>query len=431
MTEPLKLWDLATERAFLGAVWQSAGRAMSDTEITVEDFQHGPHRRLFQAFVEMHANGTPFDAAGVHTALGNDVPQVAPSLAEVVTVGVAAASAGWYADTLIRYTTHRRAVEAAARITQKANGQVDPDELAEFARGQIDQAMTPRGSTPVETWIEQLDRAESRWQTPVTDAIPTGWHDLDELLSGGGLRPGHLTVVGARPGVGKSLVATMLAGKTAAAGHGVYFASVEMSSDELTDRIAAAATGVPLSDITNRSLSNEQIQSMKPALKRIASWPLTLDDRVSTVAHIKRGARNKTRESSGLGLVIVDYLQLLASPDTGKIPRHEVVAGMSRSMKLMAREFNVPVVLLSQLNRGSVQRESKQPMISDLRESGAVEQDADEIILLHRDEDDADLAGQIQLHLAKNRHAATGIVRLAWKPYVSRITNMSPIGGAA
>lgn len=418
------LWDLGTERAFLGAVWHSAGKVLSDTEIVEDDFQHWPHRRLWAAFSAMWAEGAPFDLATVRQHCGDDFPRVNEALVEIVSSGVVGQSANWHANVLMRLTAHRRAVEAATRITQIATGEMEADELAEFARQQIDQATADRGLVPAETWEQQLDRAQARWRTPVTDAIKTHWDDLDELLSGGGLRPGHLTVIGARPGVGKSLVATVLAGRAAATGHGVYFASVEMSSEELTDRIAAAASMIPLSDLTNRTLTDDQVRQMEAALSRIRHWPLTIDDRVSSVAHVKRGVRTASRDPRGLGLVIVDYLQLMEPAEKGgRTPRHEQVAGMSRAMKLLAREFSVPVVLLSQLNRNSTQRESRQPVISDLRESGAVEQDADEIILLHRDDDDADLAGHIQLHLAKNRHGSTGYVRLRFRPQISRIEN--------
>lgn len=425
----VELHDFVAERMFLGSVWHSSGRVLTDTVITVEDFQHQPHRSLWTAFSAMWSEGVPFDPAGVARALGDELPRTSSALAEVVTSGAVPQSAGWHANVLTRLSAHRSAVEAATRIIQAANGDTDSDELAEFARGQIDRAMQERGSVPLEEWSDQIDRAMDRWQTPVTDAIATTWVDLDEMLSGGGLRPGHLTVVGARPGVGKSLVATMLAGLTAAHGRGVYFASVEMSSDELTDRIAAAATGVNLADLTNRNLTDEQIASLRLGLARLRKWPLTLDDRVTTINDIRRGVRNASRKPGGINLVIVDYLQLLSAADT-KISRQEQVSGMSRAMKLMAKEFGVPVVLLSQLNRGSTQRENKQPIISDLRESGAVEQDADEIILLHRDDEDADLAGHIQLHLAKNRHGATGYVKLKWQPYISRITNLGYAGAA-
>ena len=417
------LHDHDAEAALLGAIWHSAGRALDDTTATAEDFHHPAHERLWQALQQLHTSGAPWDAAGITQALGTDIGRCQDAMLAMVTSPAIPQSAGWHANTLKTWTLRRRAVIAATRIHQAATGNTEADQLAEFARTQIDALDTGADDDTPPSWSEQLNASLNRWRNPITDAIATGWPDLDEMLSGGGLRPGHLTVVGARPGVGKSLVATMLAGRTAAAQHGVYFASVEMSTDELTDRIAAAATGVNLADLTNRTLSGDQMTELQHGVQRISTWPLYIDDRVTAVAHIRRGARRVARSSSGLGLILIDYLQIMDGKAPPGTNREQVVAGMSRSLKLLAKQLEVPVVLLSQLNRGSVQRADKSPLISDLRESGAVEQDADEVILLHRDDDDPELAGQIQLNLAKNRHGPTGIVRLRWQPYISRISN--------
>lgn len=427
------LHDLHAERMWLGAAWHSAGRILDDTTITVEDFTHSPHRRIYEAMQTMHADGIPFDAAGMTRTLGEDLARVGGALTEIVTSGAVAQSAGWHANVLSRLTTHRRVIEAATRIGQAANGDRDLDDLTEFARAEIDRALNVATASEAAAWSDHLDRAFTRWQTPIGDAVPTGWHELDELLSGGGLRPGHLTVIGARPGIGKSLVATMLAGKAAAAREGaVYFASVEMSAEELTDRIAAAASGTDLSALTNRTLTDEATERLRGGLARIRDWPLDLDDRVTTVADIRRGARNAARRHGHLRLVLIDYLQLLdAKTSNNRASRQELVSELSRSLKLLAREHNVPVVMLAQLNRSATQRADKQPLLTDLRESGSVEQDGDEVILLHRDDNDPELAGQIQLHLAKNRHGPTGTVHLRWLPQLSRITNLPTYGSAA
>lgn len=428
------LADLHAERMWLGAVWASHGRILDDTPINDDDLQHAPHQRLHQALRQMHADGSPFDPAGVTRALGSDLARVSDALTEVVTSGAIPQQAGWYANVLTRLTAHRRVVQAATRLAQMANGDRDVDELAEMARAELDQALGMTTDTAsAAAFAEHLEAAQTRWQTPITDASPTGWHELDELLSGGGLRPGHLTVIGARPGVGKSLVATMLAGYTAAqrAG-GVYFASVEMTADELTDRIAAARAGVSLRDLTNRSLDAEQAQQVAAKTATMRDWPLDLDDRVATIGDIRRGVRNAHRRYGSLRLVIVDYLQLLDAKTTSKqATRQELVSELSRSLKLLAREHAVPVVMLAQLNRAAAQRTDKRPVLTDLRESGSVEQDGDEVILLHRDDNDPDLAGQIELHLAKNRHGPTGTVRLRWQPQLSRITNLPTYGSAA
>jgi replicative DNA helicase len=419
------LHDPDTERAVLAAVLHSGGQALPDLTLDCDDFQHWPYRLLWDAFTRMHRDGAPFDSPSLIAHLGDDLPRALDAITDLFGSGVAPSSAPWHAAQLAAVSTRRRLTEAAARINQAAAGSMDTAELAEFAREQIDTATTARGGAPLPAFQDLIDRAVQRWQSPITDVIPTGWQDLDELLSGGGLRPGHLTVVGARPGLGKSLVATMIAGRTAAAGRGVYFASAEMTADELVDRFAAASTGVSLADLSGQALTGEQVQSMQLILRRLRRWPLAVDDRAHSITAIKRAARTLNRAPAGLSLVVVDYLQLLESVDASRLPRHEVVAGMSRALKLLARDLGVPLVLLSQLNRSSMQRADKRPIISELRESGAVEQDADEIILLHRDDDDPDLAGQVELHLAKNRHGPTGHVRLRWQPYISRITDLN------
>jgi replicative DNA helicase len=432
MTADLR--DFRAELMWLGACWHSAGRVLEDTALTADDFQHAPHARLFDAMTVMRRDGVPFDAAGITRTLGADLGRVNEALTEMVTSGAVGHQAGWYAQVLTRLTTHRRVVEVAARLTQAANGERDVDDLAELARAEIDRALSNAAAGAVaDPWSAHVDRATQRWATAIDDAVPTGWHELDDLLSGGGLRPGHLTVVGARPGVGKSLVATMLAGYAASARDGgVYFASVEMTADELTDRIAAASAGVNLSHLTNRTLSNDEMTALQRRLSGIRDWPLDIDDRVTTVADIRRGARNAARRHGRLRLVLVDYLQLLdAKPAHKTANRQEMVSDLSRSLKLLAREHHVPIVMLAQLNRGAAQRADKRPLLTDLRESGSLEQDGDEVILLHRDDTDPDLAGQIELHLAKNRHGPTGTVRLRWLPAVSRISNLSHLGGAA
>lgn len=428
-----ELRDLHAERMWLGAVWHSAGRILDDTTVTGDDIVHGPHRVIHEAMLRMRADGFPFDAAGMTRALGDKIGQASGALTEVVTSGAVPQSAGWYANVLTKLGVHRRVVEAATRIGQAANGDRDLDDLTEFARAELDRALDIATANEVDDWAAHLDRAATRWQTPVTDASPTGWHELDEMLSGGGLRPGHLTVIGARPGVGKSLVATMLAGYTAAQRDGgVYFASVEMSAEELTDRIAAARAGVNLRDLTNRSLSPEQATALAEKVAGMRDWPLDLDDRVNTIADIRRGARTSARRHGRLRLILVDYLQLLdAKPGNSRATRQEMVSELSRSLKLLSREHQVPVVMLAQLNRSATQRTDKQPLLTDLRESGSVEQDGDEVILLHRDENDPDLAGQIRLILAKNRHGPTGSVQLRWLPQLSRILNLPTYGSAA
>lgn len=249
--------------------------------------------------------------------------------------------------------------------------------------------------------------------------LPTGWADLDDMLTGG-LRPGHLVIIGARPSVGKSLVATELARQVAARGTGVLFASLEMSCDEVTNRIAASMTRVPLSTLTGGRANDEEMDRLGTLLARVADWPLHIDDRASVgVAGIRGRAGDLARTPRGLGLVVVDYLQLITPPDL-RAPREQQVASFSRALKLLAKDLGVPVVALSQINRAPMMRADKRPLMSDLRESGAIEADADEILLLHREDEDPE---ELEVNVVKNRHGETGTVYLTWMPHVGTIGN--------
>jgi replicative DNA helicase len=220
-----------------------------------------------------------------------------------------------------------------------------------------------------------------------------------------------------------SLMGTELAGNVAAVGAGVLFSSLEMSAAEVTDRIASSKTKVPLATLTGGLATDEQMDDLARFLTRAVDWPLEIDDRAGVgVAAIRGRARDLTRRPRGLGLVIVDYLQLVAPTDR-RAPREQQVASVSRGLKLLARDLAVPVVALSQVNRGPSSRENKRPVMSDLRESGAIEADADEIWLLHRD--DEQMPGELEVNVVKNRHGATGVVNLGWHPWTGRVTNIT------
>ncbi len=235
----------------------------------------------------------------------------------------------------------------------------------------------------------------------------------------GGLRPGHLLIVGARPAVGKSVVASVIAHAVARRGVGTLFCSLEMSRDEVTDRVAADIASVDVGRLTRRELRPEDWERLKTAQASASGWPLKVVDRADqTVSGVRARARDVSRRKGGLGLVVVDYLQLM-KPSDSKAPRQEQVASISRGLKLLAKEMQVPVVALAQVNRGPMNRTDKRPAMSDLRESGSIEADADEIVLLHRD--DKESPGEIEFIVEKNRHGRTGTVALAWAPHFSRV----------
>ena len=422
--------DPAVEQRVIGAVVLSAGRVLRDLNLDEEDFASPPHAELWRGVQNYLAAGKPLTPELFAAYVRDRRPVLMPVLVECLGgVGVPD-EAAHFAGHLRTLTARRRVEQAAAALAQLAQADQDmtPEELAEAARGQVDRFTDRRGgqggtTTLGDAYLGSLDR----WAIPDTNVLPTGWRDLDEVLTGG-LRPGHLTVIGARPAIGKSLLATELARMVASRGVMTSIHSLEMTTEEVTDRIASSVTRVPLAALTGGTTDAYEQEALSDGLAKVADWPLHIDDRSGVgITAIRTRCRDLTREGE-LGLVIVDYLQLVRPLDA-KAPREQQVSGISRGLKLMAKDLGVPVVALAQVNRaGAAANPRDRPQMHHLRESGSIEADADEIMLLHRniglpEGDEDDLYGQLEVNVVKNRHGDTRPIRLAWIPAAGRIAD--------
>jgi len=254
--------------------------------------------------------------------------------------------------------------------------------------------------------------------------ISSGFPRLDHLTAG--FQPKELTILGARPSIGKTAVAANIAVHVAAAGKTVAFFSLEMPSKALIDRMCCARGKVDLQAHRHGKLKDEQKQYYLGALAEIVATPLYIDDQPGQTATTIEARAARLQATAGLSLVVVDYLGLMAAERKGTETREQVVAGISRAMKGMAKRLNVPVILLSQLNRELHKRLDKRPMLSDLRESGAIEQDADLVLFLHREEyynrDDESLTGKGELIIAKARNGPLGTVHLHYDARTCRFS---------
>ncbi|NAE18212.1 replicative DNA helicase [Enterococcus hirae] len=422
--------DLAAEQYVLGGIIKSAGRTFSDCEqIHGSDFYRPQHEQLWNLIQEEYAAGRPVELAALGPRLfAGEVRGVsADYLITLQNACTSVANVGFYAKRVSATARLRRLQQAAASLMELAETAAldDIEEVVEQARAAVDAAVAAGGegggNEDIPTFAEAIQDAFDRWSEPPEAVLPTGWHDLDDYFNGG-LRRGHLVVIGARPAVGKSVAAAVVASQVADQNVGVLWASLEMGRGEVVARVAANVAGVFLDNLESHRLSEADWQKLMRFRAKAASWPLTIDDR-STIGltHLRKRARDAARSKAGLGLIVVDYLQLMA-PANSSTPRHEQVAEISRGLKILAREFNVPVVALAQVNRGSIARADKRPVMSDLRESGQIEADADEIILLHREDDKR--PGEIDFIVEKNRHGRQGTVSLAWAPHFSRIASM-------
>lgn len=422
--------DVAAEQIVLGAALLDH-RIIDDLTIQAEDFYRPIHEQLWRLITTEHRAGNPTDIVAIGQRITTTpIRGMEPGyLVDLMQTVPTIQNGPYYSRLVSALAQLRRLEETGIRITQIA-AEAPWDKAAdalEEARAEVDRsAKVTSADSTIRTYGEALADAMEKWETPDRDVWATGWTDLDRILNGG-WRPGHLTIMGARPAVGKSLVAACASKQAAERGVGVMFFALEMSEDEVVARIAANSAGVDLSRIETRSMTDIDWQRVARHAGAAYDWPLVVDDRARlSVAQIRAKVRTVQRRFA-TPLVVVDYLQL-ARPADARENRERQVSRIAEECKLLAKEFGVHVLALAQVNRGPEHRQEKRPTMSDLRESGGLEAHADEVIMLHRDDEES--PGEIELHVEKNRHGRTGKVALAWAPHMSAARDMYR-GGAA
>lgn len=406
--------DLDPEKACIGIAMDRPA-ALLDMDLIGDDFTDPRAGALWDLIVRMDASREAVTPATVLDASRSLPVKVDGTyIFDAYAARPLPALAAKYASIVANNAGLRRLRMAAQRINQLVDGGGSAHEVAEIVRAEID---ATNRSAPVGRLIgETIDDTLDSLDKP-SAAIPTPWPDLNRLIRG--WRPGALYVIGARPGVGKTLV-----GLQAALGlcdHGyVALSSLEMPRREIEARVIANLARVPLGRLEGTSdgvepLRESDWERIRNVDRTLRNLTLAIDDRSDiTVLDIRSHARTITRRGRLAG-VVVDYLQLLSNPRGDRRNRHEIVADYSRSLKILAKELDCPVIALSQLNRASEGRQDKRPILADLRESGAVEQDADVVILLHTPEPKPgdDLHNpDLDLLVAKNRHGVMGTVQL-------------------
>jgi replicative DNA helicase len=428
ITEQQPPQDLAAERAVLGALLD--GRwpiADAKDMLSSEHFYAPRHATLYGELLEMHAAGEPIDPVLVLDKLTRDglVSKIdGPYLATLVQEASYGAHAERHARLVVDKWRLRRLREAAIRTQQLVETGGDADEIIDRARAVVDEVAVLGRTVVEETFADTMSAYLTEADQPQTPAISTGIRELDVQL-GGGLRPGQLVVVGARPGAGKSVLGVNLASAVAEAGYGVLFCSLEMARQELMHRLVASVGDVPLQALISGELSSEQRRRRGLVVARSASWALKIDENPrQSVTSIRAAARDLTRTKRGLGVLIVDYLQLMHNGGRKHERRDLEVGENTRGLKILAKELGIAVVALCQVNRGPEARADKRPTMADLRESGSIEADADTVLLLHRDPEAEDY---IEVHVPKQRSGPTGTVRLYWSGTYQRITGQTPL----
>ena len=356
----------------------------------------------------------------------------APYLHTITSAVPIAANASYYAGIVREKAILRRLVDAGTRIVQFGYaGEGDVDDLVDQAQAEVYQVTDKRNTEDYAPLSEIMDGVLDEIEAIGNrDAglygVPTGFADLDDLTNG--LHAGQMIIVAARPAVGKSTLALDLC--RAASIHNnltsVFF-SLEMTRSEITMRLLSAEAKVPLNHIRNGQLSEDDWTKLARKMGEVSSAPVFIDDSPNmTMMEIRAKAR-RLKQRHDLRLVVIDYMQLMTSGKKVESRQLEV-SEFSRQIKLLAKELEVPIIALSQLNRGPEQRSDKRPMLSDLRESGSLEQDADMVVLLHREdlyERESTRPGEADLIVAKHRNGPTRDITVAFQGHYSRFVDMA------
>ncbi len=429
--------DLLAEQSTLGGMLLS-GDAVADVVESLRgtDFYVPKHELIFEAILSLYSHGEPTDVIAVTDELikTGDLQRAggADYLHSLTSIVPTAANAGYYASIVRERALLRRLVEAGTRIVQMGyNGQGEALDLVNNAQAEIYSVTGAEQSedyvplqVAVDAAVEEIEAARGR--DGQMTGIPTGFSGLDQLTNG--LHGGQMIVVAARPAMGKSTLALDFARAAAIKhNHPTVFFSLEMGRSEIAMRLMSAEGAVPLQSMRKGNLDSRDWTTIASTRGRINDAPLYIDDSPNmTLVEIRAKCR-KLKQRVGLKMVVIDYLQLMTSGKRVE-SRQQEVSEFSRALKLLAKELQVPVIALSQLNRGPEQRADKKPAISDLRESGSIEQDADMVILLHREaayEKDSPRAGEADLIVAKHRNGPTDTVTVAFQGHFSRFTDMA------
>lgn len=439
--------NLQAEESVLGAMLLSREAIADAVEVLEpEHFYKPAHGHVYEAVTSLYAAGQPVDAvtvaeelnrAGLLEAIGG--PGL---LIDLQGATPAVGNAAHYARIVEEHALLRRLISVSNEIADIAYSV--PDDVvkavddAEARMFDVAQRRVANTTAPIKDLLsDNLDRLEMLYERgDAITGIPTGFLDLDELTSG--LQPNAFYVVGARPAMGKTAFALGMATNAAMqTGKPVLVFSLEMSQLELSQRILCSDAKVDATRVKTGKLDEADWNRISHSVGRLAEAPIYIDDNPHTsVMEIRAKSRRLKSRVGELGMVVVDYIQLMSGRSNAE-SRQVEVSEISRNLKILARELETPVIALAQLNRSLEQRQDRRPMLSDLRESGALEQDADMVMFLYRDEiynAESDQRGIAEVIVAKHRNGPTDTVKLAFLGQYTRFENMArrpaPAGGA-
>jgi replicative DNA helicase len=429
--------NLDAEKSLLGAVLIDEETLADISEhVTANDFYEKRHGIIYGGMMRLYEKHKPVDLLTLSDELKrkDEIELVGGSayLTELTNYVPTAAHAEAYAELVAQKAVRRRLIKASGEISELGyNEETTTQELLEKAEAELfsvsDQSLK-QDLVSIETILtESFDRMEELHRNKGTlRGVRTGYRDLDTMTAG--LQRSDLIILAARPAMGKTTFVTNLAYNIATvAKQPVLFFSLEMSKEQLVDRMLADASGVDAWNIRTGNLSDDDFSKLSEAMGEMAEAPIFIDDTPGmTVLEMRTKARRAMHEQP-LGLIIIDYLQLMQGSGRDGGNRVQEVSEISRGLKLIARELNVPVIALSQLSRSVESRSPQIPQLADLRESGSIEQDADIVMFIYREEyynPETDRQHITDLIISKHRNGPTGKVELYFDPQRLRFTSV-------
>jgi replicative DNA helicase len=439
---PVPPQNLEAEESVLGAMMLSPGAIGAVSEaLTAADFYRESHGTIYRAALELYGHGEPVDAITLADKLEErgELENVGGRVRvhELAALVPATANAAHYAR-IVRDMSMLRGLIGAGGEIQRL-GWERPGETAELVdrAEQIVFDLAQERVTTEFSHIESLLKEGFERITALYEAgseltgVPSGFRDLDKLTAG--FQPGNLIIVAARPSMGKSAFALCMASNLAVRNDTpVALFTLEMSKSEVTQRLMCSEAKVESNRLRTGKLLPDDWPRLTAACDKLAKAPIYVDDTASvTMMEIRSKCRRLKSREPNLGLIVVDYLQLMTSGGTAE-NRVQEVSQISRALKILARDLDVPIVALSQLSRAVEQRHDKRPILSDLRESGSIEQDADLVAFIYRDEyynpEETDQQGLAEVILAKHRNGPTDAVKLS---FLKRYAKFADLAGGA
>lgn len=430
--------SVEAERAVIGSMMMDKDAILVSSEILqAQDFYQGQYAELFQALVDLYRSGVATDLVTLQNKLREmeTSPELSSQefLAQLMLSVPTSANVKYYADIVHDKAVERRLIQATEKVAGICYLDNQPlEDILDTAEKDIFDVLQQRSSSEFEPigqvvlrTLDEISRA-SKQEGHIT-GLETGFRDLDFKTAG--LQKSDLILIAARPAMGKTAFVLNLVEHIALHSSGtIAMFSLEMSKEQLVKRILSMNSKVDSQKIRTGNLEDEDWVKLVDSVRRVGNTNLVIDDTSGITASELRTKCRKLKLSKGLDLVIIDYLQLMTGSGKRKgDSRQQEISDISRSLKVMARELNVPVIALSQLSRAVEQRPDKRPMLSDLRESGAIEQDADMVMFLYRDEyynPDTEDKGVAEVIIAKQRSGPTGKVKLAWLSNLTKFGNL-------